>query len=532
MDDLDSLKTLTWPEVEWDPQDKPIAIVDGELHAIARMKSRLEGTAAYVVGVNDKWFAKLCGHLRVQTLHFYEMRVSDLEPLVQLSALRRLALRWNTKLTSIVPVRSLQSLQILVLEDTPKVRDLSPVAKLHQLRSLEFSGGIWNKNIAVSLEPVAALSALQELVLHNLWVESGGLRPIAQCKSLRPLYLTWLYGGGNYSRSRKHQAEPPSPHSGERAAINKSSTMLINMTYNHGLPERSRSMTEVDLKLACAMTQASALTYSIGEPGGIQSSPFYAGFEFVDEPTVFEAGTQDVDACFVGKTNDAVVLGFRGTIPLTFDSFEEFLQSLRDWINDADVDQIALDGVPGKVHHGFARSLESLWSDLSAAVSDLTGDGTQLYVTGHSKGGALAPLAAIRLQNVLRIRPAAVFDFAGPRIGDQAFVDSYDRAIPNTWRFAKRNDIVPHLPPDRDLLDAFRKLPGSNFRDIGDLADYEHLDTLQFIEWNGRIVGNSKKLERRRAFRLFAALVTLQFKEIVDDHDITGDYMKDICDKV
>ena len=201
---IQALKELTWPAVEWGTRDKPVAIVDGRLYPNAALGSRVEGLAAYVVGINEKSFPRLCERLRVETLHLYEMRVGDLGPLLQLPDLRGLAIRWNTKLSDVAPLGRLGPLRTLVLEDTPKVRDLSPLSALTGLSSLGFSGGIWNKNTAISLEPIAALPALRELALLNLKVESGGLRPIARCKSLERLELSNQFPTADYAYLSVH----------------------------------------------------------------------------------------------------------------------------------------------------------------------------------------------------------------------------------------------------------------------------------------------------------------------------------------
>src|SRR3712207_8455429 len=64
-------------------------------------------------------------------------------------------------------------------------------------------------------------------------------------------------------------------------------------------------------------------------------------------------------------------------------------------INDLDAELVQGDGLPGLVHAGFWGSLDSLWADLVPEVQRrLTqgGPNSQLYVTGHSKGGSMANL--------------------------------------------------------------------------------------------------------------------------------------------
>jgi hypothetical protein len=120
--------------------------------------------------------------------------------------------RWNTRARDIEALGGLSSLQGLVLEDTPKIRDLAPLARLRGLSSIEFSGGIWNRNTASSLEPLAQLTSLRDLTLLNLRVESGGLRPLARCRSLETLELSNQFATEDYAYLSVHLPNARCPH--------------------------------------------------------------------------------------------------------------------------------------------------------------------------------------------------------------------------------------------------------------------------------------------------------------------------------
>jgi hypothetical protein len=178
-----------WPDVRWGGVDKPIVLLDGALHRLSEITGHLAGRAAYVVGIRQKHFEALCARLDVQAIQFYEMRVDDLGALARIDSLRHLAIRWNTKLVDIAPLRPL-TLTTLILEDTPHVRDLAPLSALAGLRHVEFCGGVWNRNTAASLAPLATLPRLEDLALTNLKVESHGLRPLARCRALQHLRVS------------------------------------------------------------------------------------------------------------------------------------------------------------------------------------------------------------------------------------------------------------------------------------------------------------------------------------------------------
>jgi hypothetical protein len=197
--DHPSLTFNPWPDTKWTASDKPILIVDGVLHATKGLSQIVSGRAAYLVGMKDRDVATIAPLLDVEYLYFYELRAADLAPLARLPRLRNLKIEWNTRLTTLDAIGPLTGLETLILVDTPKVRDLSALTTLPNLAALEYSGGIWNKQRAISLEPLAELPKLEELTLTNLSVESGGLRPLARCRALKTLHLSNQFDTEDYA---------------------------------------------------------------------------------------------------------------------------------------------------------------------------------------------------------------------------------------------------------------------------------------------------------------------------------------------
>jgi hypothetical protein len=185
-----ALRHNPFPDTKWGQADKPILIVDGTLYRIRQLNTPVSGDAAYVVGAGESDVALLGEWLDVENLQFYELRTSDLGPLTPMRRLRHLKIHWNTKLATLEAVANLRELETLVLEDTPKTKDLTPLIRLSRLETFQYSGGLWNKNQADSLAPLAALPKLQELTLWNVRVKEGGLKPLGQCKALRFLKVS------------------------------------------------------------------------------------------------------------------------------------------------------------------------------------------------------------------------------------------------------------------------------------------------------------------------------------------------------
>jgi hypothetical protein len=175
---------------------------------------------------------------------------------------------------------------------------------------------------------------------------------------------------------------------------------------------------------------------------------------------------KEPDVALVGRIPEGVLIVFRGTRPPGKDD-KDPVSTVRDWLNDAAC--VPLRSIyPGDVHAGFERSVSRLWSDVRSHVERLLADGTkrQLFVTGHSKGGAMAFLAAWRLARELPgdlVIRVITFAAARPGGGDFARAFEADHRIRST-RYEVRLDLVPGLPPgpDFDAISAIaaRLLPG------------------------------------------------------------------------
>ena len=106
------------------------------------------------------------------------------------------------------------------------------------------------------------------------------------------------------------------------------------------------------------------------------------------------------------------------------------------------------DPLPGAVHSGFYFAVVSILDGVVAAVKSLDPKSNAVYLTGHSKGGAMAAIAAYRRdRNIPEIRIARVVTFAAPKPGDAAFRDGYQNLIANHIRYESYGDLIPLLPP-------------------------------------------------------------------------------------
>lgn len=98
-----------------------------------------------------------------------------------------------------------------------------------------------------------------------------------------------------------------------------------------------------------------------------------------------------------------------------------------------------------KMHTGFTRAYLAVRSQIHSVVKG--SEMSHWTVTGHSLGGALAKLCAVDLQyNFSPDVSVDAYTFGAPRVGNRAFSESYNRRVPNTWRFVNGNDVVCGLP--------------------------------------------------------------------------------------
>ena len=222
-----------------------------------------------------------------------------------------------------------------------------------------------------------------------------------------------------------------------------------------------------DRRLLCAAN----LTYDICHPRPGPAAPhhdpahlaFYRETSGLADYRTFTSGWEYADAALLGVNDDEIVLAFRGTQPIDLHDEADFVEALADWIHDFDADLVVdqaggLAGwrpVAGRVHRGFLTSLKGhgrwpgLWAQIAPALDDLIAHhpAKPVCITGHSKGGALAHLAA--LQCVGRVDPQAIYvcTFAAPRVGDAAFAEAYEARIAHSYRYEYHFDVVPLLPP-------------------------------------------------------------------------------------
>src|SRR6478736_5024266 len=145
----------------------------------------------------------------------------------------------------------------------------------------------------------------------------------------------------------------------------------------------------MSLPLNCTLLCASGAAYDINPLTGqyTPDSVFSKAVAFSANPTPISEDT--INACLVGQNADGIIVAFRGTLP------PDEPDSYMDWLEDLFVEPVVYKGLPGEVHEGFLDAVNSILPQVVSVVTGLKPSATNpVYVTGHSKGGGMAPVAA------------------------------------------------------------------------------------------------------------------------------------------
>ncbi|ODP97239.1 lipase [Salinivibrio sp. SS3] len=170
-------------------------------------------------------------------------------------------------------------------------------------------------------------------------------------------------------------------------------------------------------------------------------------YDHVEEKRLLEKQLQTLDAELVAtfnangsqailiKTNDFIVLSFRGTEPL----------ELKDIKSDAHA-TLTKCVTEGRVHSGFHDAYNSIEVEVIQALEQYRE--LPLFITGHSLGGALATIAAKRITH--SGGNAACYTFGAPRVSDDHWLMTMKTPI---YRVVNSSDGVTMVPPPNMFIE-------------------------------------------------------------------------------
>lgn len=147
-------------------------------------------------------------------------------------------------------------------------------------------------------------------------------------------------------------------------------------------------------------------------------------------PAVPKFIVQGNDTCRIYKSggrSKACVIAFDGS------------NDLKDWISNFRA------GKTDDTHKGFFNSFALFTEKVGKYIMDH--DFSTVIFTGHSRGGALATVAARYFIDTGLLGSCSCITFGSPRVGNRVFRDEYNRLPIDHTNYINGWDIVTYLPP-------------------------------------------------------------------------------------
>ena len=288
-------------------------------------------------------------------------------------------------------------------------------------------------------------------------------------------------------------------------------------------PLRAQSEPQPNYSLAYILATASYCSYAVneleGDRGQTRAQRCLKAAAGVDSRRLdaVDVTPNDVEAYYdpdntenaylLVRAKNGVILAFRGTLTPPIDpdgniynvSKETitaynvkvgngFMAFAHDWLNDARAGGDSFGRHRGfdDAWHGLLKHLRgedcqtppkkecSKFNSLIAGLDKTKGE--KLYITGHSKGGALATLAALDIpQNFAGIVPVVNTFSAAKSLTAKSAEDVVSKTG-GIWRFERADDIVPDVPPDRSVL-LWTALGAPAYAHVGALALFDGTPT-------------------------------------------------------
>lgn len=209
----------------------------------------------------------------------------------------------------------------------------------------------------------------------------------------------------------------------------------------------------------------------------------------------------DTAEAWVFYTRDnSVVVACRGTEPT----------ELKDVVADLDLYPLQHPRA-GRVHRGFYAYAQKVYPLILEEIQKNATEKSEVYVCGHSLGGAMAVLVAENLVSD-GIAVKELRTFGQPRVGTKGFIEHLGTCgIGEYKRYVNNNDVVPKVPPT--------------------FLFFKHGGSLEYINYYGYIRECTMWQRTKDQFRgVFKAMSKFQFFDFVMDHGMP--YYIDYLDKI
>jgi len=245
----------------------------------------------------------------------------------------------------------------------------------------------------------------------------------------------------------------------------------------------------------------------------------YDAVGFLEDPYIVTSA--QIEAAVVGQTTQGIIVALRGTLAPA-----KNIDSILDWMQDLMLEPMSNINLPGKVHSGFLLAVTLLAPGIKEAIEKIQAASSgplDIYVTGHSKGGGMAPIMTQYLKNVYGIKATQAIFFAGPNPGDTDFCNAFNTEFPNTLRYQNYLDIVPLLPATPMVIDTIETILGSilpqkikNLLDDAKSWNYSYVGTMMYIDESRDPAKKESSLE--------ADLIIAEDWASIGKHLLTGNF--------
>ncbi|XP_022761964.1 uncharacterized protein LOC111307901 isoform X2 [Durio zibethinus] len=214
--------------------------------------------------------------------------------------------------------------------------------------------------------------------------------------------------------------------------------------------KKAEEMRELFATAESAMEAWAMLATSLGHPSFIKSE--FEKICFLDNET-----TDTQVAIWRDSARRRLVIAFRGTEQARWKDLWTDLMLVPAGLNPERIGGDFKQEV--QVHSGFLSAYDSVRIRIISLIKASIGyideiaeplHGWQVYVTGHSLGGALATLLALELSSSQLAKRGVIsvtmYNFGSPRVGNRRFAEVYNEKVKDSWRIVNHRDIIPTVP--------------------------------------------------------------------------------------
>ena len=135
--------------------------------------------------------------------------------------------------------------------------------------------------------------------------------------------------------------------------------------------------------------------------------------------------------------NNNITIVFRGTDTVT------------DWMYNCDFAKRHIELSDIEIHKGFFDQLMSVYDELINNINIIINriPNINIYITGHSAGGAHATILAYLLEKIYKNKIIKLITFGSPKVGNLEWYNIFD-SIENIiyYRITNEGDIVTQIP--------------------------------------------------------------------------------------